>query len=85
MNDPAALATISGYAAANRVFFSGHALQRMGERNVRRGDVISALVNGQSANSQTNNCYRVTGPDLDGDALDVVVAIESGVVVVTVY
>lgn len=87
MNDAerAALRDIRGYASANRIDYALHALQRMLQRNVRRVDVRQALATARACVSQPNGRYKVTGPDLDGDDLDVVVVIEDGVLVVTLF
>jgi hypothetical protein len=55
------------------------------QRNVRREDVRHALVAARVCRAQPNGRYKATGPDLDGDDLDVVVAIEDGVLVVTLF
>jgi len=60
----AALGIIRGLARANRVAFTRHALQRMAERQAT----------GCRAGEQER--WRVTGKDLDGDELTVVVAID---------
>ena len=81
-----ALADIKGYAAAGRIEVVPHAKQRMLQRNVRRLDLENALKNAKVCVPASNpENWKVTGPDADGDDLEVVVAIEDGVVVVTVY
>jgi hypothetical protein len=58
----------------------------MRERWVSKEFVIHALKNAKSAkDTETPNRWRVTGPDSDGDDLTVIVAIEGGVLVVTVF
>lgn len=57
----------------------------MAQRNLKPGDLRSALVSAASCKDQRDGKWKVTGPDLDGDALDVVVVIEAGVLVVTVF
>jgi hypothetical protein len=81
----AALRDIRGYASANRIGYTPHALQRMVQRNVRREDIRHALVAARACKAQPNGRYKATGPDVDGDDLDVVVAIEDGVLVVTLF
>ena len=44
-----------------------------------------ALANATGCVAAEGGKWRTTGPDLDGDALDVVVAVVDGVVVVTVF
>jgi hypothetical protein len=80
-----ALEAVRGYAAANRYVISAHAMTRMRQRNVTPGDVHHALCNARTCRAVEDDKWRVTGPDRDGDDLDLVVAIEDGVVVVTVF
>lgn len=80
-----ALADIRGFAAANRIRIVGHAWQRMSERGVRYEDVRHALAGARRCKASDLGRWKVSGGDLDGDELILVVAIESGVVVVTVY
>jgi hypothetical protein len=83
--DLAALVDIRGYAAVGRVVVTAHARARMLERNVQSGDLRSALSSAHDCKADRDGKWRVTGPDLDGDDLTVVVAIEDGVVVVTLF
>ena len=81
----AALENVRGYAAAGRVRVSSHARARMKQRNVRREDLRSALVYAAACSAQVEGTWKVAGPDADGDDLTVVVAIEEGLLVVTVF
>jgi hypothetical protein len=81
-----ALRHIRGYAAAGRVQFSRHAYQRMDERGSSARDVITALANAvHCVPASGTDCWKAVGPDLDDDELSVVVAIEDGLVVVTLF
>jgi hypothetical protein len=80
-----ALRDIRGYAAAGRYAVSAHARKRMRERSVREGDLRNALVNAGACVEQADGTWKVSGEDLDGDELTVVVAIEDGLVVVTLF
>jgi hypothetical protein len=80
-----ALADIRGYAAANRIRIASHAWKRMGERGAQYEDVRHALAGARSCKAADLGRWKVSGDDLDGDEIGLVVAIESGVVVVTVY
>jgi hypothetical protein len=80
-----ALADIRGYAGANRIVIVRHAWDRMAERGARYEDVRHALAGAQRCKAADQGKWKVFGEDLDGDELVCVVAIESGVVVVTVY
>lgn len=64
---------------------SGHARTRMEERGVRYADLRFGLSNATRCVPQDRDRFRVASTDLDGDALDVVVAIEDHVVVVTLF
>jgi hypothetical protein len=82
-----ALAAIRGYAELNQVVIVPHAQQRMYERSIKRRDILCALTSAASrcrAGARPGR-WKVTGPDLDGDDLSCVCAIESGVVVITVF
>lgn len=59
----------------------------MNERNVTRGDVRSALGSASLATFQADNGrWKVTGgTDRTGDALDMAVVFENGLVVITVF
>jgi hypothetical protein len=80
-----ALADIRGYAAANRIQVLRHAWRRMGERGVRYEDVRHALLGARRCRAADQGRWKVTGDDLDSDELTLVVSIEAGVIVVTVY
>ena len=71
--------------SAGQIVIAGHARARMGERGVTLGDVRHALSNATACKAQPNGRWRVTGPELDGDELVLVVVLEAGVVVVTVF
>jgi hypothetical protein len=58
----------------------------MAQRNVRANDVLSALQNAQACGVGSEaGRWKVTGPDLDGEELVVVVVFEVDVIVVTVF
>jgi hypothetical protein len=57
----------------------------MGERGARYEDVRHALAGARTCRAADGGRWKVAGDDLDGDELVVVVAVEAGVVVVTVY
>ena len=80
-----ALADIQGYALANRIEYGPHAWGRMRERGARREDVRSALVTATSCQAQPDDRWRVPGQDTEGELLTVIVVLEDGVVVVTLY
>jgi hypothetical protein len=81
-----ALADVRGYASAGRIVVTFHAERRMGERGATHPDVRHALVKATGCTrAQRQGCWEVHGPDLDGDDLKLIVAIEDGVIVVTLY
>jgi hypothetical protein len=71
--------------SAGRIVLAGHARERMAERGATFEDVRHALANATACKAQPNGRWRVTGPDLDGDELVLVVVPEAGVVVITVF
>jgi len=86
MNAAEALATIRTHAVARRIVYTVHARQRMDQRNVTRSDVVKALSNARTCRAgDAADKWIACGPDGDGDDLDVVVVIEAGLIVVTVY
>lgn len=56
----------------------------MRQRNERYVDVRNALVHARSCSVEGKR-WRVEGPDADGDSLQLVVVIDDGLVVVTVF
>ena len=85
MDAKAALADVRGYAVANRIRIGRHAWERMAERGVQYEDVRHALATARSCKAQDRGRWKVFGNDRDGDELVLVIVIEAGVVVVTVY
>jgi hypothetical protein len=81
----AALEAIRRLAGRRQVRFTLHALDRMDERGVRRVDVTHALTSAKACRAQGDGKWKVTGGDLDGDELTVIVVIEADAIVVTVY
>ena len=81
----AALADVRGYAAAGRISLTTHARARMVQRNVKPGDVRSALVSAVACKGQADRTWKVAGPDMDGDHLDLVAVLDDGILVVTVF
>lgn len=80
-----AMKDIKGYAAAGRITFTRHARLRMSQRNVADRDVFRALSTASQCVPADGASWKVSGKDLDGDDLDMVVAVENGVIVVTVF
>jgi hypothetical protein len=80
-----ALADVRGYAGANRIRYTSHARHRMSERRVAFADVRHALMTATLCRAQPEGTWKVEGVDRSGDELTVVVALEDGVYVVTVF
>lgn len=86
MTSDEALRDIKGYASANRFSLTPHAILRARQRGASRADVRSALMNATScAVGQQRDRWEVVGTDLDGDDLKLVVVLEAGVLVVTLF
>ena len=87
MTPTAALHEIRRYAVQGRIRFSGHARKRMGERGATRQDVQHALCVAKRCQASPDGPGRweVPSVDEDGDRLVVVVVIESGVLVVSLF
>lgn len=80
-----ALVVIRGYAQANRITFTTHALEEMTAARAAKEDVQNALAKGTDCRAgNAVDRWKVQGPDRDGDSLDVVVIIEDGLLIVTV-
>jgi hypothetical protein len=74
-----------GYARAHRVRFSGHARRETREAGACEEDVVCVLANAHRCRAaNVAGRWKLTGPDLEEEDLDVVVVFEDGVVVITV-
>ncbi len=85
MTPSEALADMRGYALAGRVVVTFHAGKRMRERGVFAEDVWHALQHAGRCNALPDERWKVWGPDASGDELALVVLLEDGVIVVTVF
>jgi hypothetical protein len=87
VNPTAALNEIRRYAVQNRIRYSHHAYDRMDERGATREDVRHALCVAKSCHVSDDGPGRwvVPGVDQVGDRLVVVVVIESGALVVSLF
>lgn len=79
------LADVRGYALAGRVRFTRHAWLRVDERQATQGDVLHALTAAERCRGVGEERWRVEGKDRDGDDLTVIVVLEDGVLVVTLF
>lgn len=57
----------------------------MGERGASVEDVRAALMDAQSCEAASDDRWRIEGPDLDGDDVEMIVVVEDDVVVVTLF
>ena len=80
-----ALELIHGYAWAGRYVVTAHAVVRMRQRRVFERDLRRALCEASSCLEQPDERWRVVGPDWDGDELTMVVVIDDGLIVVTLF
>jgi Domain of unknown function (DUF4258) len=80
-----ALVDIRGYAAANRIQYTLHARLRMSERGIAFVDVRHALMTATICRAEKRGKWKIESVDRSGDDLTAVVALEDGVVVVTVF
>ena len=88
MEAEAALRAVRGLAKANRLVFTKHAAREAVECGASRNDVCCALGNAQTIRESGRgraSDWTVTGPDKDGDDLEVAVVLEDGILVITVY
>lgn len=81
----AVLKDFAGYAAANRIRLTPHALSRADERGATYRDVRHALMTATACTLQPNGRWLVASADLSGDALTLVCVPENGVLVVTLF
>jgi hypothetical protein len=88
MDSAEALRVIRGLAKANRIRLTAHAEREAAECGAAPEDVRCALVNAKSIRASgpgRASDWTVTGPDLDGDDLEIALIIEDGLLVITVY
>ncbi len=83
--EEAALTDIHGYAAVNRIQLTLHARQRMEQRRTRFQELRSILMKAPACSELPSARWRVHGLDADGDALEVIVAIQDGLVIITLF
>lgn len=85
MTPAEALRDIRGYALAGRIEVVPHASRRMRERGVIFDDLRHALTTATACKAEPKDRWKVDSTDAEGDALSVVVTLEDGVVVVTLF
>ncbi len=87
MTPAEALADIRGYATAGRYQITDHAYDRMDKRGVKEQELVGALCHAHGCRREPGpgERWRALGQDRDGDLLEVIVAIEHGLLVITVF
>jgi hypothetical protein len=80
-----ALADIRGYARAGRVELTEHVVMRARERRVRVGEIVTALAYAHDCRHEEGEKWRALCRDRDGDLLEMIVVIEEGLLVVTLF
>lgn len=85
MTQEEALELIKEYASFGRVAFVPHARKQMHLRNIYAEDVFEAIETARTCQAQSNERWKVTGVDIYGDELTVIVSIEGSAVIVTIF
>lgn len=85
MTPEEALELIKEYAGFGRVFFVPHAREQMRARNISTEDVFEAIETATTCQEQRNERWKVTGVDLYGDELNVIVSIEGSAIIITIF
>lgn len=81
-----ALRDVQGFAQAGRIVITTHARHRMKQRGATYQDVRHALITASGCDAGNEpETWKVTSTDLDGDAMTLVVALDDGAIVITVY
>lgn len=88
MDSAESLRVIRGLASANRIRLTAHAEREAAECGARPEDIRCALVRAKSIRASGRDRasdWTVTGPDLDGDDLEIALIIQDGLLIITVY
>ena len=74
------------YAVAERwEVEAGHGVPRMRQRGVSFQDIKHALMTGNGCSVQPNGRWRLVSTDLDGDDLILILFVDDGVLVITIF
>jgi hypothetical protein len=76
---------IRGFAAARRVRVTSHGRRRMSERGVTYADLRHGLMNADDCEEGANGRWKVCTSDMSGDPLNVILFIQDGLLIVTVF
>jgi hypothetical protein len=88
MDSAEALRVVRGLARAKRIRLTAHAEREAAECGASPGHIRGALVNAKSVRASgpgRASDWMVTGPDLDGDDLEIALIIQDGLLIITVY
>lgn len=85
MTPAEALELIKEYASFGRVSFEDHSLDQLEDRNISREDVYCALETATSCQAEPKERWKMTGVDTWGETLNVIVAINGAVCVITIF
>lgn len=85
MNPTRALKRIRDLARNGDYVITAYCAARMWQRSISRVDVVAVLTRSRRCFAQENGRWKLEGVDMSGDPLVVIVEIQDGVVVVTVY
>lgn len=80
-----ALELIKEYAMFGRVYFEPHALKQMRRRGASKQDIFAVLDTAKSCLPEEEEKWMLSGVDVVGDDLTVIVSIEGQDVIVTVF
>mgnify|MGYP001404377411 CR=1 FL=1 len=76
---------IRGFAAARRVRVTSHGRKRMSERGVTYADLRHGLMSANDCEEGANGGWKVCTSDMSGDPLTVILFIQDGLLIVTVF
>ena len=77
---------VRSYASAERwEVEASHGVKRMRERGVSFRDLKHALMVGTRCSVQPDGRWRLVSQDLDGEALTLILFVDDGVLVITIF
>jgi hypothetical protein len=85
MSPQEGLELIRGYALANRIIITRHAEVRMVERGMTVEDIHHGLCTASACSQQPEGRWRVRSLDREGIDLTLIVVLDDGVVIVTLF
>ena len=85
MSPDDALVLIQEYGREENIFLTQHAIERMLERNVEMEDILRAIETATVCKHQEGSKWKVIGEDWFCDELTLIISIEGGNVVITLY